>query len=219
MSLLTTGCGGWARVSGIPFKRDDLRDNEPLETRFPAADRCCWYAGDDGHATVAMEYHNLPLFGSLSEVAWTIGWRLDGMPAGRSRLYRLDRGDVRGIAAFGLDRRRFESRWGVLVLDRITPDRYRGRFHIAVGQQQFSPLTGWAPQGFLAPLLILWGEFEAVRDPARAKRIQDRVDAEDWESLSITPTVIPITPIEPASRPTTTRPDATRSSATRSSTP
>jgi hypothetical protein len=175
------GCHGYATISGVPYARRDLPDNEPLISRLPTAAKGVWYVDEQERLDLAFAYDGLAL-GDAKNM-WRVSIGLEGLPAGRSREYRIARDQMRGLYSVGMDHRRFQSRWGVLVLDRVGRDRFRGRFQITAAQQRFTVFTGWSPEGDRAPLLILLGEFEVVQDPAMGRAIRRDVDAEDWSSL------------------------------------
>lgn len=200
------GCTGRAGMSAVPFTRSDLSDQEPLITHFPQAGTCVWFTDDAGRINLAVKYKNLPLLGIYSQAQWTLWIRAGQPPAGSTLRYRLERSTVRGICTSGMTHQRYEARWGVLVLDRTGKDTYRGRFHISASQQQYSLLTGWAPAGFSAPLLIMVGEFEAVHDEKLGNAIADSINKEDWSGLAPT---LPVIPMSGSSRPQTSQP-ATR---------
>lgn len=200
------GCTGHGSISAIPFSRGDIRDREPLVSVLPTAGRCAWYVDEAGQLTVAMKYENIPIFGKFTKARWLARFRLGEMPAGRALKYNIHRDQVRGLCTTGLEHWRFQTRWGVVVLERLSGNRFRGRFQIAVAQQQFTLFSGWSPNGFAAPLLIMWGEFEAVHDEALGKAVAAALDKEDWSGLGVYPTTRPIEirrapTTRPASRP------------------
>ncbi len=206
------GCTGRATISAIPFSRSDIRDREPLVLVLPTAGRCAWYVDDAGQLTVAMKYENLPLFGKYTKAGWLARFRLGEKPAGRSLRYNLSRDQVRGLCSSGIEHWRFQTRWGVLVLDQMPGHRYRGRFQITVAQQQFTLFSGWAPTGYTAPLLIMWGEFEAVHDEGLAKTVVAAIDKENWTDFGAIPMVRPIQtrPHTDSTQPATRRVPSTR---------
>lgn len=204
---VAAGCAGRADISAVPVSRSDLRDSEPLISRLPTAGRCAWFVDAAGHINVAMKYENVPIFGRFTKAQWLVRIRLGEPPAGRSLKYTILRDHVRGICSSGVEQWRFQSRWGVLVLDRMSGDRFRGRFHLTVAQQQFSLFGGWAPAGPLAPWVLMVGEFEAVHDTKAAKAILDTIDAENWDGMN---PVVPTRPVRLTTRPALPRPEATR---------
>ncbi|MBN1490606.1 MAG: hypothetical protein JXA69_11870 [Phycisphaerae bacterium] len=203
--LWVAGCSGRAEITAIPFTRKDLAGNEPLVSKLPPADQCAWFLDAEGNVRVAMHYENIPLFGKFSKAEWNMALQAEGLPASRERSFTLYRDHFRGLYSISLDHRRFQSRWGVLVLTRLSGDRLRGRFQIAAAQQQFTLFEGWAPPGYQAPLWILWGEFEAVHDPKRAEAILAVLNAEDWGEMLPGPALQPrrLEPRAVLSQPTT----------------
>ncbi len=202
LSVSLSGCSGRAQMSGIPLSRNDLRDREPLVWNLPTAGQCAWYIDEKGQMNVAMKYENLPLLGKYSKGQWVTRLRLGDPPAGRSLRYDLAGDRFRAICSFGVEHRRFQSRWGVLVLDRLPGERFRGRFQITVAQQEFSLFGGWGPAGYAAPLLTMWGEFEAIHDAKTGQGIAAIIERENWDGMV---GAIPLRAVRPATRPTTTR--------------
>jgi len=204
---LIAGCTGHGSVWAKPLSRSDIRDNEPLVYPFPAAAECAYFVDDKGQIHIALRYEKLPLLGEFSRVTWFMHIRATDSPRGRAMTARLLRDQIRAIYSAGVDHRRFDSRWGVLVLSRLSDDRFRGRFDATVAQQQFSILAGWNPTGYQAPLMSMWGEFEAIHDEKRARSIIQVIEREDWTDLVGRPMTQP-TPLRfriPATAPTTTR--------------
>jgi hypothetical protein len=204
---LASGCTGHGSIWTKPLSRTDLRDNEPLVYPFPRAAQCAYFIDENGHTHVAMKHENIPLFGQFSKVTWLMHLRADDQPKGRAMNARLLRDRVRMLYSGGIEHRRFDSRWGLLVLTRLPGDRFMGRFDITVAQQQFTILAGWGPSGFQAPLMNMWGEFEAVHDEKLARSIIRRIEEEDWTDLAGRPMTQPA-PLRvriPASAPATTQ--------------
>lgn len=200
------GCGGRAELSAVPFSRNDITEQEPLIVRLPTASTCVWFTDDAGRVNVAMRHDGLALLGKYSKTSWVMSMRLGQPPAGRSLRYRIERAAVRGICTSGLAHQRFDARWGVLVLDRQSLNRFRGRFQIASAQQQFTLFSGWSPAGPMAPLLIMVGEFEAVHDEKLGRALIAPIQQEDWSGMAPSPPMI----VGPASRSTTRPSPATR---------
>jgi hypothetical protein len=135
------------------------------------------------------------------------------MPAGRERLYQLDRDSVRVRSSDRGLHRRAASIMGAAVLVAPKQDVLKGRFHVVMRQQQFTVLTGWVPPLSRGKLVIMTGEFEAVHAPERGRAVREQVEA---DGFSRTPEIWRIPPgaIEwldsspPASAPTTQPQDA-----------
>ena len=166
-------CAGSGRVDMVPFVRTDLAPGEPLTRTIPLH-TACYAAEADDHLIIGLEHHRGSLFGKAFEADWRLALRLNGLPAGRQRLYRLGPDSIKLALAAGGDVRRAQLFSGVVLLE--APDRagrMRGRFHITVRQQQFNLLTGWSMGG----LVVNTGEFDAVRDAQRARAIDAATEA------------------------------------------
>lgn len=198
---LATGCSGSGWLSAVPFTRNDIAEHEALVATLPRANTCVWFTDDAGRVNIVMRHTEPPLLGKQYQTEWIMGLRAGEPPAGSTLRYRVERGACRGLCTSGMTHQRFESRWGVMILSRRSGDRFRGRFHIAAAQQQFSLFTGWAPTGAMAPLLILVGEFEAVHNQKVGRGLMLSLEKEDWSGLAPSPPI----PIGPASRPSTRR--------------
>jgi pimeloyl-ACP methyl ester carboxylesterase len=183
VAAVTAGCQGTAHTSLIPYSRTDLTESEPLAAELPGAGQCAWYVDEAGRMRVAMRYESLALFGELTKVVWSMAFELEAPPAGRARLYKVRSNAVRMLYSGGIDHRRLLARWGVVLLTQAGGDRYRGRFQIAAAHQQFTLLTSWRPEGIRAPLMIVWGRFEAVHDETLARSLMADIEAEDWSGL------------------------------------
>ena len=166
--LTACGCTGSGRVHMVPFVRTDLSPRERLDTTLPLH-TACYAVEPDGKLILALEHHRGSLLGKAFEADWRMALRLEGLPAGSQRLYRLGPNSLQLALTAGGDLRRAQLFSGVVLLE--NPDwagRIRGRFHITVRQQQLNFLTGWSAGG----LMVNTGEFEAVRDPERARDIE-----------------------------------------------
>ena len=153
-------CAGSGRVDMVPFVRTDLAPGEPLTRTIPLH-TACYAAEADDRLIIGLEHHRGSLFGKAFEADWRLALRLNGLPAGRQRLYRLGPDSIKLALAAGGDVRRAQLFSGVVLLE--APDRsgrMRGRVHITVRQQQFNT-----------------GEFDAVRDAQRARAIDAATEA------------------------------------------
>ncbi|MFH0980327.1 MAG: hypothetical protein V2A79_02160 [Planctomycetota bacterium] len=137
----------------------------------------CYYAIDGQRITIALADENISLIGEYGKKSLVTSIVLDGLPAHRSRDYRLDRNSLRGRFRHGPESVRFASLGGILALWREGDDRLRGRLRAFAKQQQFQVWLGWA--GNRRVLLV--GDFVAVRNPTRAEELRWRSEADGLE--------------------------------------
>ena len=169
------GCTGQAGFELISLRMHDLNPALPQSTRFRASE--CYYRVDaEGKIRVAMRYQNLAWFGPLSRVTFTLSFLLEEPPAGRARNYRLGGESVRGWAMAGPEAHRLRSTHGIAVIYDVREHTLRGRFRCYVRHQKGSLLTGWRGNA----LLLLMGEFDAVKNEERAGELEAESEAGDW---------------------------------------
>lgn len=205
------GCSGSGTVYGVPFTRQDISRHEPPATHVRASEAYWWREGDAVHAV--LRWRSPSLADGAFARSFQFSLMLDGMPAGRERLYQLDRDSVRVRSSDRGLHRRAASIMGAAVLVAPKQDVLKGRFHVVMRQQQFTVLTGWVPPLSRGKLVIMTGEFEAVHAPERGRAVREQVEA---DGFSRTPEIWRIPPgaIEwldsspPASAPTTQPQDA-----------
>lgn len=199
--MTLAGCGS-GTVHIVPMMRSDFPEQEKLVFTVPV--REAYYdVAADGKVQIGLRYRvDSPLGPGLS-VDWQMGLTVEGMPAGRERLCRLTAGAARIVQVAGADQRRSQAWSGIAVLHEPVGGRLRGRFHLTMRQQQFALLTGWSPSMFRAPVMIVVGEFEAVKEAAATKAIYDRLDAVGFdESSGGLSAPIPLQlPMMPATKP------------------
>ena len=180
LGLGLAGCTGSGSVVLVPMVRSDFGPQEPLVQTVPVGE--AYYGVDrQGELTVALRCHQASLWGRMLDFDWQMSIVLDGLPAGSQKLYRAGPYSVRTVQSYGGDHRRGQSSAGVAVVDAPARGRLKGRFHVSMRLQQFSPLTGWAPVLYRAPLIIAVGEFEAIHQPQLAGQIRARTEPEGFE--------------------------------------
>jgi len=176
------GCGGSGSVHVMPFERRDFPPTEPPAEVIPATEAYWWREGDE--LNVALRREALCLAGPSCERELLLSLVVEGMPAGRERLYPLQRDALRERSSDRGAHRRSASLNGVAVIAAPQGGRLKGRFHVSVRQQQFTILTGWTPRLARAPLAVMAGTFEAVHDPRRGRKIRARVEADEFDRSS-----------------------------------
>lgn len=197
---VAVGCTGRGTVHVMPYLRSDLPEQEPLIQKMPIHEAYYWL--DDDEVNVALRYRTRSLFGRAFDVEYAVSLVLPELPAGRERLYRLRSGEIQIIQSAGADHRRGRSSGGVAVLHGTRGDTLRGRFHVITRQQQFSALAGWMPETIhRGAMLIVAGEFNAVHDPDRGRRIRERTEADGFERSNIRSGLVPV-PTSPVPVPT-----------------
>lgn len=180
------GCSGSGKVKVVPVMRADLTDTEPLvqEVRVSEA---YWDVDDQGQVVVGLKYHMGSMLGSGFDFDWQLSLVFEAMPAGSSRLYNMRSESIRVLQTFGVDQRRSRGWSGVAVLHGAQDKRLRGRFHANVRQQQFTLLSGWSPPYYQAPMLLVVGEFEAVRNPEKVHQIRQATEAAGFDRSAVRP--------------------------------
>ena len=186
------GCTGSGSVVMVPVARSDFGPQEPLVQTVPIGE--AYYQVDQqGELTVGLRCHQASLWGRILDFHWQMSIVLDGLPAGSQKLYRAGPYSVRVVQSYGGDHRRGQSLSGVAVVYAPARGRLKGRLHVTMRLQQFSPLTGWAPALYRAPLIIVVGEFEAIDQPQRAGQIRARTEPEGLERQRQGPATRPAT--------------------------
>jgi hypothetical protein len=175
---LLAGCGHGV-VHTLPVSRADLPPGEPLIQTLPIHE-AYYHVEPDGQVTVALRYRHRSLLGPALSAEWIMSIVVDKLPAGRERLYSLTTREVRMAQTRGLDRRRGRAVSGVLVLGAPRGGRMRGRFHAAVPQQVFTALGGWSP-AHRGSIMTTTGAFEALENPAKARAIRARTEADGFD--------------------------------------
>jgi len=174
-----SGCTGHGTVYGVPFMRRDFPPTEPPAQVVQAGEAYYWIDGQK-RLNVALRRHVPSLLGKAFEYDWLMSLVLEDLPAGSEKLYYLGMDSVRQLASYGGAHQRSTSLTGIAVIHAPSRWELRGRFHATVRQQQFTVLTGWAPDLGRAPMIVQAGTFEAVHDPESGKAIRDRTEADGF---------------------------------------
>lgn len=178
-ALTAAGCAGDGAVRIMPLMRTDFPEREPLVQEVVIDEAYYWL--EDDELNVSLRTHRGAGLGQPFDFEWQLSLVLDEMPAGSSRLYRLDMDSVRMSQTVGADHRRSRSWTGVAVIEAPERGRLGGRFHVNVRQQQFTLLGGWQPHFLQAPMLIVAGRFQATEDVERGQAIRDETEAMGFE--------------------------------------
>lgn len=161
--------------------RADIPPREILVQRVEAHEAYYWQE-DEKTLWVAVRYDAPSLLGDATRSQWLLTLRLEGAPAGRERLYKLDDHSVRTALHQGPLHQRAASMMGVAVVAAPRGGILAGRFHVDVRQQQFSTLAGgWSPEAFRAPLVVVTGSFKAVESQREVQAILALTQADGWE--------------------------------------
>jgi hypothetical protein len=155
--------------------RKDLPPGQPLIQTIPVSEAYYW-VDEDGTLKIALKYQRESLLSDLLEVTSRTSLVLDGLPAGREKLYKLRRNDLMWTLSGGGSHQRLRSLKGVAVIEGSKRDRIEGRLHATIHQQKFTVLSGWKSSG----LLTVVGDFAAVRNKAKGTEIFDAVESEDF---------------------------------------
>ena len=179
LTAALAGCSGRASIHAMPFMRKDIAPTEPIAETVEA-DQAYWWLGEGGTLNVSLRRQTHSFLGKSFEKDYLFSLVLEGLPAGSEKLYRLNRDSVRQRCSNRGVHHRSMSVMGVVVVETPKDKWLKGRFHVVVRRQQFSILTGWAPRAERAPLTVLAGTFEAVRDPMRGQAVRDRTERDGF---------------------------------------
>jgi hypothetical protein len=170
------GCTGHGQLQSIPMVRKDLPPGQPLIQKIPIQEAYYWVDADD-KLNIGLKYHATSWLNEMLNVSCAASLVLDGLPAGREKLYQLHRNDLMWILSSGGNHQRLRSLKGVTVVEGPQYGRIKGRIHVTIHQQKFTVLDGWKSSG----LLTLVGKFEAVRNKAAGEKIFSQVETEGFD--------------------------------------
>jgi len=157
-----SGCAGSTSVCMISLNAKKLKQTEPLIVKI-SPEQCYYWVDDDDHLCIAMKASRRSLFGDMFSSEFYLSIVLDGLPAGSTRTYNLNRSSVRLKCRRGLSHIRSASLRGLVNVLNYGDRKLSGRFRFTVKQQAYFVLLGW---GGHEPVLLV-GEFEAR--PGREK--------------------------------------------------
>jgi len=171
------GCAGHGtvEVASLNFAAIDPPAPPPRSTCL-ALDRCYWWLEEDGTVCVAMQ-RDIAFAFVPDRFRFRLSLRLERLPAGKARQYRVGRKELRAVARFGISESRFTSVAGIVALYREPHDRLRGSFRLLVERRVAGLLGGFgAPQRYL-----FQGTFVAVRDRQRGQPILEATESGGFE--------------------------------------
>lgn len=195
------GCDGQGRVE---YTSLDFANIDPPGTRVSRHDmpHCYWWTDDREQLWIAMERHDASLLGTAFSTQARIVFVLERAPTGRGRNYLVGKREMRGAATFGLVEVSYVAQQGIMGINRdsSTSAELRGSFRIQTALSVSQMFGGWGRPSSV----LMFGEFTAVRDQRRGRRIVERAGLDTWEEQTRPPTSQP-TSTQPATRPTSSR--------------
>lgn len=174
----------------VPFSRGDLRADEPLVHDVRLGEGYYW-VDDDDRLKIALRRRADSAISDMLDQLWAMSIVLDGLPAGRERLYEVQHSAVQMLQTAGGGRMRARSIKGIVVVGSPEGGRLRGRFHVSLLPEQFSVLKGWVP--VWTPLVVA-GEFTAVLDPTRGQEVLAVTEQDGYARLPHAPNVRRVSP-------------------------
>lgn len=191
LGLLLTGCSGRGMIEFASLEFASIEPPPPRVQRVEF-DRAYWMTDEtDATLRVALEKDAPSLLGEIGHVVIQISLRLEKLPAGASRQYRLGPDELRGRIRVGAAESRLVSAGGIAAIDKLAGDRIRGVLRVITTRRVLQMLGGWGR----GPRALLLGEFEALHDPGRCREIYAATEADDFGRP----------PFSPASRPASQR--------------
>ncbi|RMF83259.1 MAG: hypothetical protein D6744_04985 [Planctomycetota bacterium] len=176
MIALAAGCGGRAQLEISPLRFDALDPPKPFATRVALED-CTWRERPDGQVEIAMQKTRRLWFGPADEVRFELSLRLEKLPAGKARFYKVDQGTLRAVVRMGPLQGRFVSTTGIVMAHRPAGGRLRGSLRL-LATRELAQLLG----GYGAPARYLFqGAFDAVRDEQRTAAIVGSTESNGFE--------------------------------------
>lgn len=184
------GCNGGGHVD---YTSLDYANIDPPTTRITHQDmpHCYWWTDERGQLWVAMERHDASLFGPAWSTQARVVFVLECPPAGRGRNYLVGKREMRGAATFGIVDVRYTAIHGVMGINRDSAEsnELRGSFRIMAGFSVSQMLGGWGNPA----MVLMIGNFVAIHDEQRGRRIVQRAEFEAWEEQTRPPTSQPTT--------------------------
>ena len=181
LSALTCwgGCATRARVDLIDLNFKRIEAKGDLVESVSATD-CFWWC-DGKRLYVALHEDGSPLATALTRERFDMSFVLDGMPAERSRDYRLDQHSLRAVHGVGANHSRYASLRGVVGVWLEPGQILRGRFRLLGKKQIFHILTGWSDVG----QVVVTGEFRCRRDQTRGEPVLARTEEGGMERRAV----------------------------------
>ncbi len=189
------GCAGQARMelAALDFK---TIDPPPGRVSVVQAHECYWWLDEQQRVWVAWRRHWRQPWQPHWDFQLDVSVRLDTLPAGKARNYKLDRQSLRMRFQVGPWQLRIASLTGIAALYRDGPDRLRGSLRMQAFRRTAQLFGGW---GKPVRYLVL-ARFTAVRDRRRGEPIARATESDGWERSAT-----------PSRHRASTRPSATSS--------
>lgn len=189
------GCGGRARVE---YTSLDFANIDPPGTRVTRHEmpHCYWWTDDRNQLWIALERHAPSILGPAWSSQARIVFVLERPPAGRGRNYLVGKREMRGAATFGLVDVRYVAQQGLIGVNRdsVHSAELRGSFRIQAGLRVSQMLGGWGRPA----AVLMFGDFTAVHDAARGRRIVEAAGLDRWEEETRPPASQPADDTLPA---------------------
>ncbi len=175
-SLLVGGCAGRGLVEFASLDFATI-DPPPPRVQRVSFERAFWHVEEsDGTLRVGLEKDAASLLGEIGRVRVEISFRLDKMPAGAGKQYRLRSQEMRCRVRVGAAESRLSSATGIATIDRVDGRRLRGQFRVIASRRTLQLLGGWAD----GPRALMLGEFEAVLDAEQCAAIYASTEENDF---------------------------------------
>lgn len=174
------GCAGGGRLDFISLDYGNIDPPAPRPSTLKLS-RGYWWTGEHDELWLSLEAVARPLAGAAGNATFQLSLRLERMPAGEARDYRINSQSLRAVAQFGPLESRFTSRRGILALYREKDGRLRGSLRISAQREDRRMLGGWTQP---TPMLLL-GQFVAVPDEEAGRPIAEKTESAGWERDAI----------------------------------
>jgi hypothetical protein len=184
---LLGGCAGHASIQVVPLSLKKIDTANPL-VRNITPDACYYWINEDGELCIAMREVRKSLLGKPYGKEFHLSLVLEGVPAGSTRDFALNRRSVRARQRRGYTHTRSASLAGVAAVWDYGKRELRGRFRAAAVQQSYSVLRGW--KGDRRVLLV--GEFTAVYNRQAGEKILARTEQDDMKRPPASPKPKPV---------------------------
>ncbi|UCE60189.1 MAG: hypothetical protein JSU63_00270 [Phycisphaerales bacterium] len=171
LCYLLGGCTGHASIQVVPVSLKKISIATPL-VRNITPDACYYWINEDGELCIAMKEIKQSVLGKPFGKEFYLSLVLEGLPAGSTRNYALNRRSLRVRHRRGYTHTRSASLAGIAAVWDYGKRELRGRFRTAAIQQSYSVLRGW--KGDRRVLLL--GEFAAVQNRQAGEKILARTE-------------------------------------------
>jgi len=189
---ILTGCTGGGRLHFIEQQTKRIDERRALINTFGVDECYCW-TDDEGRLTVAMRAKPAGLYAGTLHLSLV----LTEPPAGSGKEYVLRKEAMRGSYGIGqLPGSRFRSLRGIAAVWPQADGTFKGRMRLYAMHRRFTLLLGWRP----ASTMLLTGEFRAVENAERGRKLLEASEDETWPRKAPTTTTAPTTKPTPTFR-------------------